>query len=376
MRVVAIIFEGGQVKERITQGMVRLRHAVVLDTIDKLLESGGIDEIIVATNYTELGEMVRQRGVTIATELEPFHFGRQLQHIVKDSGADGVLCMGGAAAPFISVDEFRAIASTLRTDRSVVITNNPQSSDIVAFSPASAVLSINPPDRDNSLANALRDQAGLRRVLLPHSLGVHFDLDTPTDALIMSLSSHTGALSRAALQQLNWSTNHLQRAIARMSQTHVELGLIGRVNPTVMTHINSHTFCRLRVYSEERGLKALGREEKGQVVSLLGHFIQAVGDQEFFRYLARTCDAVFMDTRVLFAHCKLELTEEERFLSDLGLWPELENPWLRSFTKAACEADIPIVLGGHSLVTGGMWAIVDILKSQQSEAKSSFSPTA
>ena len=366
MRVVAVIFEGGQASASITQGMVSLRHAVVLDTIDKLIETGEIDEIILYSNYPELKESVRHRKVTVATEHHPFHFGRSLQRIVREAGADAILCMGGAAAPFMSAAEFKAMAVALRTDSSIVLTNNPQSSDIVAFAPASAVLNIDAPDRDNSLATALRDQAGLKRVLLPHSLGVHFDLDTPTDALIMSLSPHTGKLSQEALRRLNWSTHFVEQAISRMSQTHVELGLIGRVNPTVMTHINSHTFCRLRVYSEERGMKALGREEEGKVVSLLGHFIDSVGQEEFFRYLAATCDVAFIDTRVLFAHRKLDLTEEERFLSDLGLWRELENEWLRGFTRAATEAAIPVVLGGHSLVTGGMWAIVDLLRSRSS----------
>ena len=366
MRVVAVIFEGGQTSASITQSMVSLRHAVVLDTIDKLVETGEIDEIILYSNYEELKESVSERKVTVATEHHPFHFGRCLQSIVREASADAVLCMGGASAPFMSVAEFKAMAVTLRSESSIVITNNPQSSDIVAFSPASAVLSIEAPDRDNSLATALRDQAGLKRVLLPHSLGVHFDLDTPTDALIMSLSPHTGKLTRGALQNLSWSAHFIEQAISRMSQTHVELGLIGRVNPTVMTHINSHTFCRLRVYSEERGMKALSREEKGEVVSLLGHFIDSVGAESFFKYLAQTCDVAFIDTRVLFAHKKLDLTEEERFLSDLGLWGELENPWLRSFTKAATEAEIPVVLGGHSLVTGGMWAIVDLLRSRSS----------
>jgi len=344
--------------------MVSLRHAVVLDTIDKLAKTGEIDEIILSTNYSELRELVRGRDVTLATEHTPFHFGQNLQRIVQESGADAVLCMGGAAAPFMSTAELGDMALTLRRDSSIVLTNNPQSSDIAAFAPASAILHIEAPDRDNSLANELRDQAGLKRVLLPHSLGVHFDLDTPTDALIMSLSPHTGELSKAALQQLSWSAHSVEQAISRMSQTHVELGLVGRVNPTVMTHINSHTFCRLRVYSEERGMKALGREEKGEVVSLLGHFIDAVGPEQFFKYLASTCDVALIDTRVLFAHKKLVLTEEQRFLSDLGLWHELEHPWLRSFTRAATEAAIPVVLGGHSLVTGGMWAIVDLLRSK------------
>jgi hypothetical protein len=348
--------------------MALLRHRVVLDIIDKLIETAEYDEIVVDTNYPELKEMLREHPVTLREESEgPFHFGRALQQIVIDTKADAILCMGGAAAPFMSAAEFRDMAVGLRSGSDMFYTNNPQSSDVVAFVPARAIMTIEPPDRDNALGTALKDEAGLKRILLPHSIGVHFDLDTPADALIMSLSSHAGPYTREYLSHLGWDASVLHRAINAMAQTNCELGLIGRVNPAVMTHINSHTFCRLRVFSEERGMKALRREEEGLVVSLLGHFIARLGVDEFFASLSQTCDVAFIDTRILFAHFKLALSEEERFTSDLGLWRQLDHPFLRDFTRAASLASIPVVLGGHSLVTGGMWAIIDILRDMRTK---------
>jgi len=363
---VAIIFEGGQAAHWITRDLTTLRIAVVMDNIAKLNMLPELDEVILATNYPHLAAQAKALGVSVVEDLaQPFHFGRALQHIVHAAHADGVICMGGAAAPFMSVEEFRQLAHNLRTNKSVVYTNNPQSADIVAFTPANSVLSVTPPENDNSLATALRDQAGLTRILIPHSVGAHFDLDTPTDALVMALSPHTGPRARACLVGLGWDTSRMQQAISRMSQPHCELGLIGRVNPAVMTQINTHTYNRLRVFSEERGMKALAREEQGKVVSLLGFFLEQVGADNFFAYLARTCDVCFIDTRVLFAHFKLQLTDEDRFMSDLGLYNDISNPWLKDFTRAAVQCDIPIVLGGHSLVTGGMWAILDILKRER-----------
>lgn len=367
MRIVAVIFEGGKAEGAVTAAMIELRHHVVLDVIAKLRATGEFDEIIVDTNYVRLREMLAGTGLTIRQESGSFHFGRSLQAIIRESQADAVLCMGGASAPFMSAAEFAYMARGLREQQGVFYTNNPQSSDVVAFAPAMALLDLAAPDRDNSLGTVLRDSGGLRRILLPHSVGVHFDLDTPADALIMAKSAHTGSHSREFLSRMGWDGARLDAAIVAMNQTHCELGLIGRVNPAVMTHINSHTFCRLRVFSEERGMKALRREEEGMVVSLLGHFLDRLGASLFFSCLAATCDVAFVDTRVLFAHRKLHLSEEERFASDLGLWQEIEEPWLREFTRAAAVADIPVVLGGHSLVTGGMWAIVDILKELRTD---------
>ena len=48
-----------------------------------------------------------------------------------------------------------------------------------------------------------------------------------------------------------------------------------------------------------------------------------------------------------------------RFSSDL-LQPNLVTDALwRDFTKAAIEAPIPILLGGHSAVSGGLYLLVD-----------------
>ena len=37
----------------------------------------------------------------------------------------------------------------------------------------------------------------------------------------------------------------------------------------------------------------------------------------------------------------------------------IEDRWLGEFTNGAREAKIPVVLGGHSLVSGGMLALID-----------------
>jgi hypothetical protein len=73
--------------------------------------------------------------------------------------------------------------------------------------------------------------------------------------------------------------------------------------------------------------------------------------------LAELGDAAFLDTRVLLAHRGIEASREERFLSDLGRWEEIGEPFLREFTRAAVEAPIPVLLGGHSLMSGGLMAM-------------------
>jgi hypothetical protein len=56
----------------------------------------------------------------------------------------------------------------------------------------------------------------------------------------------------------------------------------------------------------------------------------------------------------------VEPGREDRFQSDLLAWEAIEEPFLRRFTRAASEAPIPILLGGHSLVSGGLMLLNDV----------------
>ncbi|GAI01183.1 unnamed protein product [marine sediment metagenome] len=49
----------------------------------------------------------------------------------------------------------------------------------------------------------------------------------------------------------------------------------------------------------------------------------------------------------------------DRFYSDLLKPEKISDPFLREFTYEALNASIPIVLGGHSLVSGGLYALVE-----------------
>jgi len=62
---------------------------------------------------------------------------------------------------------------------------------------------------------------------------------------------------------------------------------------------------------------------------------------------------------VLLAHQGVEASRADRFLSDVGQHEAIEEPFLRQFTQAAGRAPIPVLLGGHSLVSGGLMALVE-----------------
>jgi hypothetical protein len=109
-------------------------------------------------------------------------------------------------------------------------------------------------------------------------------------------------------------------------------------------------------------MRASGRQERGEVRSLLADYLELMGVDGFMDELAGLVDGVLFDNRVILAARGLWPLAEDRFNSDLYWWDSVENPFLRRLTRAAAEARVPVVLGGHSVVAGGLMALVEALQ--------------
>jgi len=363
-KVVAVIFEGGNGATTVDQLMTAVRKEVTLDTCAKLLAVPGIDETVLCTNYPDLA--ARAAGLGVAVDYRgadpDFHFGLRLQEVVASRGLDNVICMGGAAAPLLTGEDLGWIAGVLREQKNIAVLNNVQSADLVGFTPAAILSQVELPALDNQLGLVLR-QAGLRRLLIPNAARVNFDLDTPTDVMILAMQPGLGERTRAALSGLDWDWSRLRAAVRVLEQPSSEVLVTGRVGPPVVTYINMNFTHRMRVISEERGMKALGRDTKGQVISVLGYLLESVGPVRLVEFLEKMCQVAFMDTRVLFHHFGKRLTDHDRFNSDLGRWQLIADPEVRAFTQAVQCSAVPIILGGHSLVSGGLWLLAEGLVS-------------
>jgi hypothetical protein len=92
---------------------------------------------------------------------------------------------------------------------------------------------------------------------------------------------------------------------------------------------------------------------------VIGLLLDAQGPAALGTILGELSDGAIVDSRVLLAH-RLGADEsgwpppEDRFASDLLLHERVADPWLRELTRAAAEAAIPVLLGGHTLVGPGL----------------------
>jgi hypothetical protein len=103
----------------------------------------------------------------------------------------------------------------------------------------------------------------------------------------------------------------------------------------------------------------------GRPRSLLADWAALLGAGDLLRELASLGDAVVLDTRVLMAalagspDAAAWPPDEERFASDFLDTERVATPWLTELTDAAATSPVPVLLGGHALISDGLHILVD-----------------
>jgi hypothetical protein len=325
------------------------RLAATLDTIEGVLASGVVSRALLVTDSPP--DIPALPGLEVDLEPGEFHFGRRLSGVIRAHGLGSLIYFGGGSVPLLTSEDFAAICGDLEPGRGV--TNNHYSSDLVAFHAGAQMLPIiEGLARDNSLARTLSDEAGALMAELPRRAETLFDIDSPADVTALKLTGRGGRRLGEQVQSCGLSTERYESVLPIFTDRNRQLIVAGRVGSHAWRYLESETACRVRLFAEERGMEADGRSEAGLVRSLLGQHLDAVGFERFFVDLADLGDAAVIDSRVLAAHCGATPSREDRFLSDAGQAGEIRDPFLRHLTEAAAEARIPVLLGGHSLVSG------------------------
>lgn len=342
------------------RAMDEILLAAARDTLIRASQS--FDRLIVATSDRDWAASLHDLHVEIDLDRvdQPFHFGQRLSDLVTRLRLERIAYSGPASAPLLSADDWNIIAASLRDASSIVITNNLYSSDWAAITPAHAVvIHAERLHADNALGWVLSHEGGLTAHVWPRSAITSLDIDTPVDALIAAQHPAAGEKLRVAVDASGWPRTHIDAVRDVMRTPEKRLTLIGRVPSYTTSLLEQKTRCWVRVFSEERGMHASGRQARGEVQSLLARYIDAVGVESFFDEVTAMSDAVLIDSRVILAAKNVWPGATDRFASDLLLHDVIHDPFLREFTQAAAECPIPIVLGGHSLVSAGLWAMLE-----------------
>ena len=319
--------------------------------------AGGFASVVLATDDRSLGE-----GEHYAVDHDDpetaFSLRERVLGLVGSAEAGEVALMGAGALPLLTAEDFAAVREGLSGGGNVAVTNNFYSADLTAWSPGALLAQVGAFERDNVLPRRLRDEAGCEVAVLPRSVRTAFDLDTPADLAVLALSEATPAELREALPPEAALPLAPYRALMPLlCDPDAEILVAGRLGSATWTHLERETACRVRVVSEERGMAS--SPEGHAPRSLVGRLIEELGIERFAEELASLADGVVLDTRVLLAHAGSGASREDRFQGDLLAPENVSDPWLRDLTAAIAAAEVPVLAGGHSLLSGGLMALGD-----------------
>jgi hypothetical protein len=369
---VILVGNGGSTPQE--QLVFRAVQAAVKD-LSEVLADQGVHPIIVAG--PDLGWLSGQSFVVLDYDTEPFHFGRRLAGLIERYALSPAIYFGGGSAPLLNGEMVGLMHGMLyRSEYApgspipshIALTNNLHSSDWVGISHTHDALAIiRQAERDNSLAWMLQENWDFDvRVLSGVRPASSMDLDTPADLAIVRLHPDCPLHLRKVLcDDPLLDRVRVEQVVDVLARDGSRAALIGRVSPLAWQALSKATQCWIRAFAEERGMVASERLMRGEVHSLIGSLLRVLGPDGFFDELARMVDTAIIDTRVLMAAAGHYPGDADRFASDLLLADRIENEWLREFTAAVERAPIPVLIGGHGVVAGGLYALAGVVESRR-----------
>ena len=203
------------------------------------------------------------------------------------------------------------IVSFAQRAQTAALFNNFYSCDFAVFTDTSSLLQIPLPKTDNELGFLLAD-SGVNCYSLPRSLASQFDLDTPTDLLLLKESDRGGPRLREFLDSQRFDHPSVRQITALLIERTALVYLVGRVNPATWQAFEQKVACRTAGIIEGRGMKAYADRQPPVLSSLF----RERGFGDFFDALENSADAAIIDSRPLLARNGSLPSPRERFSSD------------------------------------------------------------
>lgn len=345
-------------------------HAAVAADGQRLLAAG------LSRRLGRLGAAVRPLPAIAA---ERFHWGHWFvaaarEALAEAAGAvDAIGYAGGGALCLLPDDALDTLLSPVAGE---VVANNRFSTDafVVAGDLDRALGVLEACETDNAAARRL-DGSGFASRDLGPAAWTRFDVDTTLDLALLRLATRLDGVRRPDGSVRGYlemarlpggralEVPHLGAIGTVIRDRHAELVVAGRVPGVTFAELETEAACRVRAIVEERGMRS-ARGDGTPPRSVLAALMERTSPARLVDQLSRLGDAVVLDTRVLMAAVSGSADAqdwppaEERFASDFGDADRIRTPWLRELTQAAAAAPVPMLLGGHALVSDGLRLII------------------
>lgn len=332
----------------------RARLAASRHLARRLCAFPGVDQVVVASPAATSWEGL---GVTVVVDPPSgWVFGAHLGEIACNERADRLVYFSAGSGVLLSDAEIERLVGSTPTEAPYAILNNFFSTDFGTVVPPRRDV-LEPLARDNPLGFRLWEE-GYRCYELPRSAATQFDLDTPGELQVLACHPTLPAELAEALEGI--PTEAARALLGVLVRPGAQLVVVGRMGGATLRQLEARAACRVRVFSEERGMEAEGRVESGCVRSLVGYLAGCIEPEALVDYVCGLGDVVVWDTRVLLAHRGLWPPPEERFAADLLCSEGVRDPFLKRFVRACARSDVPMLLGGHTLVSGALLLALEL----------------
>lgn len=363
-KITPIIIENWNVqppKGSISEIIKEAREQMIFDTSQKMFESGYFNSSIIVGDENLQKKAEKLNFVIFEKTEKNFNFGKYLLKIINKYSLDKIFYFGAGSCYLLKTDELKFISEN--TVKGQFISNNPISSDFISFSSSDLnnEIILNFPNIDNYFSSYLMNTTPLKYIKMPVSLGSIFDIDTPNDFAILSKITNNSCRIGNYMSNNIFKNIDLDKLLKILSSKSNEIFVYGRINPLNLYIAERDIPCKIRFLSEERGLKIRGKAS----ASLLKHVFNSENFDNFFKLFENICSAGIFDTRVIFSLFAGKYDQEDVYLSDMKMWEKINNPFIKSFTKKISESKVPIILGGHSVVNGGLMALSNLVKGEK-----------
>jgi hypothetical protein len=354
-----LVFEGGLPESPVEGWLSEIRSRMAENLIGMALETGEFDDAFLLTDK-ELSVASSVEVIRSSAEGK-FHFGAALQGILRERVKGGFCYFSGGSAQLLGQAGIAGFARAVRQACGGIVANNAFSADFFGSTDKVPFLLGELPPQDNSVPIYISERHQVQLTPLPFSTEASFDVDTPTDALVLlmqpecpaSVSNAVGKrISGVPSGRMDAVLGRLHRMRGLMSKDFSDITLAGRVGPAAVQELNRTTRCRYRVFSEERGMRSFGRDEEGTARTIMAELAKDRGEGGLLELIMGQTEGLLFDDRVLFAASGAKPDAEQRYLSDIFAWEALQDGLPRRLAKAALHIE-GVSLGGHSLVNSG-----------------------
>lgn len=365
-KITPIIIENWNIpqKNTICETIKKAREELVFDTCQKIFESGYFNFPIIVGDENLQQKAEKLNCIIFEKIDQKIDIGQYLLKIINRHSLDKIFYLGAGSCYFLTTDELKFISEN--TINGQFISNNPISSDFISFSSSDLTneIILNFPNIDNYFSSYLMSKTSLKYLKMPVSLGSIFDIDTPNDFAILSkITNNSGRIGNYISQSI-FKNIDLDKFIKILSSKSSEIFIYGRINPLNLYMAEKNIPCKIRFLSEERGLKIRGKAS----ASLLEYIFKQENFDNFFKLFENICNGGIFDTRAIFSLFAGEYAQEDVYLSDMKIWQKIKNPFIKSFTKRVSESQVPVILGGHSIVNGGLMALSNLVRGKKHDS--------